>query len=95
MDNPTFWDGKGAKVVALIVFLAAGTALVYQDYDLLGPRTAATMTADPGAMKLKDCLAKRGADIDKLVADGLMAADQARVSKARLIPVCQAEVDRA
>ncbi len=96
MDRkPSFWDGSGGKIVALVVFLAAAAALIYQDYDVLGPQTIETMTADPGALKLQDCIDRRGALFDKAVTDGLMTPDQAREARANLIPVCQAEVSRA
>jgi hypothetical protein len=82
-------DRPIARVVALVVFLAAAGTLawIHRD-DLFPPEPAAVVAADdPVAL----CLAARARDIDKMRTDGVISDAQATLFKSRAEALCQAQ----
>ena len=87
-QNAAFLDRPAARGVAALVLLlvAASLAWIHRD-DLFPPEQAAVPADDPVAL----CLAQRAADIDKMLADGVIQADQAALFKSRAEALCQAQ----
>jgi len=85
-----FLDRPIARICALGVALLMMAALAFMHRDDLFPPEAAPGLAadDPVAL----CLAQRAGDIDQMVADGTITADQGRLFKSRAEALCQAQV---
>lgn len=84
----SFLDGAGARLVALGVILAVGAVLLrIHWFDLFPPPQAVLDPDDPVAL----CLAARAADIDKMLADGVIDEQQAGQFKGRAEALCQAQ----
>ncbi|NNG03069.1 MAG: hypothetical protein HKM95_03090 [Inquilinus sp.] len=83
-----FLDRPAARLVAVgcAVLCAVALAYIHRD-DLLGSDEA-TAANDPVAA----CLAERAADIDRMVADGVVDTDRATLFKSRAEALCQATV---
>ena len=83
-------DKPIARVAALGVALLAGLALGYIHRDDLFPGEAAIEAAadDPVAL----CLAERSADIDRMVADGIVDEGRAALFRSRAEALCQSTV---
>ncbi len=85
----SFLDRPAARLCALGVALlmAAALAFMHRD-DLFPPERAAVDANDPVAL----CLAERAADIDRMVAEGTINAEQAALFKSRAEALCQAQL---
>jgi hypothetical protein len=84
----SFIDGWGARLVALGVILAVGAVLLrIHWFDLFPPPQAAVEPNDPVAL----CLAARSADIDAMLADGVINEQQAQQFKGRAEALCEAQ----
>jgi len=84
----SFLDGAAARLVALGVILGVGAILLRIHWaDLFPPPQAALDPEDPVAL----CLAARAADIDKMLADGVIDEQQAGQFKGRAEALCQAQ----
>ena len=84
----SFLDGWGARGVALLVLIAVGALLLRIHWaDLFPPPEAELSADDPVAI----CLADRAADIDKMLADGVINESQAAQFKGRAEALCQAQ----
>lgn len=82
-----FIDRPAARLVALGCALLSAAALAYIHRDDLFPGDAAADAAnDPAAV----CFAERAAEIDAMVADGVVDADRAALFKSRAEALCQA-----
>ncbi|WP_193371373.1 hypothetical protein [Pelagibius marinus] len=90
-DSPrevSFLDRPAARLCALGVALlmAAALAFMHRD-DLFPPEQAAADPNDPVAL----CFAERAKDIDNLLAEGTINAQQAGLFKGRAEALCQAQ----
>ena len=82
-------DGLPARFAALGVAVLAALALGYIHRDDLFPSgSAEAIAADPTAL----CIAERSADIDRMVADGIVDEARAALFKSRAEAMCQATV---
>lgn len=86
-----FLDRPIARALALLVLLAclAGLAWLERERWLASETTAAA--EDPAAR----CLAERAAEIDRMLAEGLIAAPQAELFKSRAEAMCRATAEGA
>ena len=86
-------DGAAGRFIALAVFVVCAAALAYVYRDTLFPPAAeqASEKDDP----FFRCFADSTLKIDKMVADGLVTAAQARLFRNRAEARCRAESDRA
>ncbi len=81
-------DGLGARLAALAVLLGVVALLGWVHRERLFPPDPAAVAADdPAAL----CLAERAADIDTMVAEGVVTAAQASLFKSRAEALCQAQ----
>lgn len=87
-------DGWRGKAAAVAVLLAAVGGIVYINREVLFPGLVEEEIS-PQDAAFAACMAARTAQIDQLVADGMMDAARAANAKERLAPVCQAQVDAA
>ena len=79
-------DRRGARVVALGVFLAAAALLAWiHRADLLPPEPVAVAADDPVQL----CLAERLAGINQMAADGVINAQQAELFGQRAAALCE------
>ena len=87
-QNAAFLDRPAARGVAalLLLLVAASLGWIHRD-DLFPPEKAAVPADDPVAL----CVAQRAADIDQMLADGVIQADQATLFKSRAEALCQAQ----
>jgi hypothetical protein len=84
-----FLDRPLARVCAVGVALLMVAALAFMHReDLFPPEQAAADPNDPVAL----CFAERAADVDKLLAEGTINAQQATLFKSRAEALCQAQV---
>jgi len=85
----SFLDRPIARFCAVGVALLMGAALAFMHRDDLFPPEQAAMDAnDPVAR----CFAERAADIEKMVAEGTINAQQAALFKGRAEALCQAQL---
>lgn len=92
MDSPqqvSFLDRPAARLcaVGVAVLMAAALAFMHRD-DLFPPEQAAVDANDPVAL----CLTERAADIDRMLAEGTITAEQAALFKSRAEALCQAQL---
>ncbi|GAB4358016.1 MAG: hypothetical protein Kow00114_09940 [Kiloniellaceae bacterium] len=92
VDSPqqvSFLDRPVARLcaVGVALLMAAALAFMHRD-DLFPPEQAAVDANDPVAL----CLAERVADIDRMVAEGTINAEQAALFKSRAEALCQAQL---
>jgi hypothetical protein len=80
-----FLDRPAARLAALGVFALCAGALAYLHRDDLFGGTA---PSDPKALALAACLAERGAEIDKMVNEGLVRESQAKIFRDRARGMC-------
>ena len=84
-----FLDRPLARFCAVGVALLMAAALTYMHRDdLFPPEQAAVNPNDPVAR----CFAERAADVDALLAEGTINAQQAELFKRRAEALCQAQV---
>ncbi len=82
-------DRPPARFAALGIAVAAALALGYIHRDDLFPTgSAEANAADPTAL----CVAERSADIDRMVADGIVDESRAALFKSRAEAMCQSTV---
>ncbi len=91
-DSPqevSFLDRPVARLLAIGVALlmAAALGFMHRD-DLFPPEEAAADPDDPVAL----CFAERAKDIDAMLAEGTINAQQAELFKGRAEALCQAQV---
>jgi hypothetical protein len=86
-------DRPVARLGAVLVALIAAGALGFMHRSDLFPADAPAETA--GADPFQDCIAARGADIDKMVAEKSIDAERGALFRARAEAMCRAEADKA
>jgi len=86
---PASWlDRPIARLLALLVALICIGALAWLHRDDLLPRMAAPEQADD---PFSHCLAERSAQIDTMVAEGVVGNDRASLFKSRAEALCRAQ----
>jgi hypothetical protein len=83
-----FLDRPIARVLAAVVFLGCGAALVYIERERIWQTAASESTADDPFAR---CFAERAAQIDRMQDEGVIEPAQAELFKARAEAMCQAE----
>ena len=92
--NGAFLDRPAARALAALVFVAAAGFLTYYERDRLfggGPADVTAAADDP----FVQCFAERAAQIDQMVADKTISADQAAQFKGRAEAMCRAQTKGA
>jgi hypothetical protein len=87
---PSALDRPAARLAAVGIALLCALALAYIHRDDLFPPDAATAEAADDPVVL--CLAERAADIDRMVAEGVVDEARAALFKSRAEALCQATV---
>jgi hypothetical protein len=82
-----FLDRPVARVLAFCVFLACAGALAYLHRADLWPSEARQADADDPFAR---CFAERAADVDRMLADGVIQEEQAALFKTRAEAMCRA-----
>ena len=82
----SFLDGALARGLAVVVFLACVAGLAWLERARLLPPEGAAAAADPAAASL----AERSAEIERMLAEGLIEAAQAELFKTRAAAMCRA-----
>ena len=85
-----FLDRPLARGLALLVLLACLTGLAWLERERWLPSETSAAAEDPVAL----CFAARAAEIDGMLAEGLIAAQQADAFKARAEAMCRATAER-
>lgn len=88
--NGAFLDRPAARALAALVVVLAAGFLTYYERDRLfggGPAGAGAAAADPFAQ----CFTERAAQIDQMVQDKVVSADQAAQFKGRAEAMCRAQ----
>jgi hypothetical protein len=83
----SFLDTVAARIVALVIFLACVGALVWlnrEEWLGLGPELSAAEQA------LAQCIEERSADVDRMLAEGVIGEDQAELFRSRAEAMCVA-----
>jgi hypothetical protein len=83
-------DGRGARLVALAIFLAAAGFLAWYERDRLFPPEVAE-SADPADAAYLACRAARFQDIDAMRADAVISAEQETLFKSRADALCRSQ----
>ncbi len=92
MREARFIDRPAARLVALGVVLIVALSLGYLHRDeLFPPPGGVTAADDPIAL----CVAQRAAEIEKMVADGIVDAGRAELFKSRASALCVAQQEKA
>ena len=81
-------DRPLARVIAAAVFLGCAAALVYLERERLWPAGGEQTATDAPFVR---CFVERAAQIDQMLADDLIKADQAALFKGRAEAMCRAE----
>jgi hypothetical protein len=84
-----FLDRPIARGLALLVLLACLTGLAWLERERWLPAETTVMADDPAAL----CFAARAAEIDGMLAEGLIAAPQADAFKGRAEAMCRATTE--
>lgn len=82
-----FLDRPLARLIALLVFLAAAASLAWLHRADLWPEADRAMADDPFAI----CFAERAADIDRMRAEGVIDDQRAALFRTRAEAMCRAE----
>ena len=82
---PGALDGPLARGLAAGVFVACVALLGWLERERLLPPEVAVDAGDPVQL----CIAERAADIDGMLAEGVIEAPQAELFKARAAAMCQ------
>lgn len=83
----SFIDGPGARIVAVLVLIGVGAVLAAMHWDdVFAPEGEAGAGLDPAVAA---CIAERVGHVDRMVADGVVAAAQADSFRARAIQFCE------
>ncbi|HSA83087.1 MAG TPA: hypothetical protein VLE23_19875 [Geminicoccaceae bacterium] len=88
--NRPFLDRPVARYLALLVLLACLAALGWLERERWLP-SQTTAATDPAAL----CFAQRAAEIDRMLAEELIAAQQAGAFKSRAEAMCRATAEGA
>jgi hypothetical protein len=86
-----FLDRPLARGLALLVFLACLAGLAWLERERWLPSESSAAAEDPAAV----CFAERAAEIDGMLAEGLIEAQQAEAFKSRAEAMCQATAQGA
>ena len=86
-----FLDRPLARGLALLVFLACLAGLAWLERERWIPSESSAAADDPAAI----CFAERAAEIDGMLAEGLIEARQAEAFKSRAEAMCQATAQGA
>ncbi len=84
-------DGPAARVVALACFAAAAGLLGYLHREYVLPAEPTAAAKDDG---FAACLAERGSQVDKMLADGVIRKSQADQFQGRAEALCRDLADR-
>lgn len=84
-------DGRGARLVAFALFLAAAAFLVWYERDRLFPAEEIAESADPAEAAYLACRAARFDDIDGMRADGVITEEQEALFKSRADALCRSQ----
>ena len=87
----SFLDRPLARGLAAVVFVGCLAGLAWLERDRLFPPEGAAAAGDPVAA----CFAERAAEIDGMVAEGLIEAPQAELFKTRAEAMCRATAGSA
>jgi hypothetical protein len=86
----SFLDRPAARVIALACFGLCVAALVYIHRADIWPYPAPEVVANPDDPFVR-CFAERAAQVDDMVAEGVIGADQAALFKSRAEALCRAQ----
>ncbi len=93
MAKTPFLDRPAARILAALVILLCGALLAYLHRDDVRPALGLTETSledgapdDPAA----PCIEKRFSEIDAMIDDGIVKAEQAAMFKQRAEAMCRA-----
>jgi len=85
-DDSGFLDGCFARILAGVVIVICVGSLAYLNRDkLTGPAAQETSGLNPAFVKCRDT---RVAQVDKMLADGVIKQDRHQVFKQRAIEAC-------
>ena len=87
----SFLDRPIARGLALLVLLACLTGLAWLERERWLPAETTAAAEDPAAL----CFAERAAEIDGMLAEGVIQAQQAEAFKSRAEEMCQATAQGA
>ena len=82
----SFLDRPIARGIALLVLLACLAGLAWIERERWLPSESSAAADDPVAL----CFAERAADVDRMLAEGLIEAQQADAFKSRAEAMCRA-----
>lgn len=86
--------GAAARVAAAVLAVAVAGLAVWMHRHELFPEPAA-QAVESGPDPFEACIASRGADIDRMLAEKLIDAERAELFRARAEAMCRAEADKA
>ena len=86
----SFLDRPVARIIAALVFLGCIAALVYLERERLWQAAADHAGADDPFAR---CFAERSAQVDRMLAEGVIEAAQAELFKTRAEAMCRAQAE--
>ena len=88
MSSTSFLDRPAARLIALgvVALVIASLGFIHRE-DLFPPEPAAVVADDPVAL----CFARRSAEIDQMLAEGVINPAQSGQFKGRAEAYCQAQ----
>jgi hypothetical protein len=84
----SFLDRPLARMIAVAIFVACAASLGYLERARVWPPSAEQAASDDPFAR---CYAERAAQIDQMLADGLIQGDQAAQFKSRAEAMCRAQ----
>ncbi len=81
-------DGRGARVVAVLLAVSAAAVLVFLHRDDLFP---SERTASPEEAAFEQCMAERAAGIDEMVRQQVITTEQEVLFRQRAEALCRAQ----
>ncbi|MCI0429661.1 MAG: hypothetical protein L0210_03825 [Rhodospirillales bacterium] len=81
-------NGRGARVVAVLVAVSAGAVLAYLHRDDLFP---SERKPSPAEAAFEQCMAERAAGIDEMVRQQVITAEQEALFRQRAEALCRAQ----
>lgn len=85
-DRRDFADGPAARVLALLLILAALAVIAWHHRDALMPRADEEVAQN---RELENCIALRTGQVRTMHADGLIDEAKARAFHARAVQFCE------
>ena len=85
-DKPDFAESRFARLIALLLILAGIAVIGWHHRDDIFPPPEKETAANP---ELFACINERSAQVDGMLADGVISEGQARDFRARAIQFCQ------